>query len=370
MKHVIGSHALRAIMFSSFIATIFIAILLIAFQQSTLSAPLVTRTASNSQAAAEYAPAQLLNSLDGITVTKTVNRAFAHSGDRLQYTVRIINSSAATRTLQLTDTMGNGITPVVPSLPGTVLLPPLQPNTPIWWDEYIIGPGGAIAQRYEVDVTRGVTNGDALVNTVMIEEKGGTVRKFDTVTVTVRFTDDVWLPQVALNPILPDVQNSGFEAGPGIYWRETTKAAAGRLLFAADTLPEPIVPHSGLYVAWLGGTANEVSILESQAIAIPHTFDTFTLRYREWIASAEETCGRDHATVRVRNMDTGTVSSLTEFDLCRGRNTGQWEARCIAVTGLASQRLTFAFVAELNDDQNSNWFLDEIALSAESCPAP
>lgn len=310
--------------------------------------------------------ASAIGNLDGITVTKSVAQAFAGIGDRLSYTVLITNSSATTRTIQITDTMGIGITPVVSSIPGT-LVPPLQPNTRIWWNEFAMPPGGVVTQTYKVDVTTGVTNGDALVNTVLIQEKGDTLRKFDTVTVTVRLTDELRLPQIAFNPVLPDFQNNGFEDGPRVYWQESTKATPGILIFAQDTLPPPIAPHAGAYVAWLGGTANEVSILESPALAIPPTFDVFTLRYRQWIASAESNCGLDKAIVRVTRVDSGVAAQLVDLDLCTAGNTGQWQEGCVDIQGQANQRLTFAFVAELNDTQNSNWFLDEMYLQTGSC---
>jgi uncharacterized protein YkwD len=108
---------------------------------------------------------------------------------------------------------------------------------------------------------------------------------------------------VARPPAGPVIRNGDFESGPDGSWSESSTQFGnepGDLI--ARQLPDGFAnlftgfrPYAGAYVAWLGGVNDETSVL-GQAITFPAVAGMH-LRFAMFIASYEQDCDRDFATI-------------------------------------------------------------------------
>ena len=154
------------------------------------------------------------------------------------------------------------------------------------------------------------------------------------------------------------IVNGGFECGPSGWTEDSEQGFA--IILSSDNLPVP--PHGGNWAAWLGGAADETSVLEQTVtIAVDRPF----LVYWLWIAS-EDVC--DDA------GDVGGVfvdeSIVDEYELCVGNNTGGWIRRSVDLSAYAGQEVALAFVAFADATLNSNMFVDDVSLQSSAALAP
>ncbi len=146
------------------------------------------------------------------------------------------------------------------------------------------------------------------------------------------------------------VRNGDFEQGSDGSWVEYSKW--GYPLILSGNLP--ITPHSGSWLAWLGGAFDEVSEL-SQRVTVPA--DATRLVFWYAIGSEEVECGRDVGYLRVN----GTV--YYTFDLCMGQGD-TWQMHVEDLSSFAGQEVELAFYVSTDDVWNSNLFLDDVMLTA------
>jgi C1A family cysteine protease/predicted secreted protein len=171
-------------------------------------------------------------------------------------------------------------------------------------------------------------------------------------------TDWVYLPLVVRNvesspPPTPteDIPNGGFENGRDGSWNEYS-SNGWALIYNASSLP--LSPHGGSWAAWLGGDDDETSIL-SQQISIPS--NATTLNYWYW-TSSEDFCYYDYAYTCLGS------STLKTHNLCADENTAGWTLQQLDVTSWRGQTLDLSFVVETDYSLNSNFFLDDVSISA------
>ena len=162
---------------------------------------------------------------------------------------------------------------------------------------------------------------------------------------------------VILNPSpVYTLVNGNFEAGPGVGWAESS---TGNWRLIVDSFPGNVTPHSGTWAAWLGGAYNDTSTL-SQPVTIQAAAKVLT--FYHWIAH-ENNCGNDVARVLVNN------SKVLETKLCQTANTKGWRKVTLNLGAYVGQTVTLKFVVVTDSSLNSNWFIDDVALSATAVAA-
>jgi len=115
-----------------------------------------------------------------------------------------------------------------------------------------------------------------------------------------------------------------------------------------------LLPHSGSWLAWLGGGPNDKSTL-SQPVTI--RANGKILSFHHWIASGD-LCGHDFGRVLVNN----TV--VLQKDLCDATSMDGWQKVSVDLGAYAGQTVTLKFVSVTSSSINSNWFIDAVAFSA------
>ncbi len=154
------------------------------------------------------------------------------------------------------------------------------------------------------------------------------------------------------------LRNGNFEAGRGVGWAESS-TNGWPLVIDKTLLPQGLNPHSGSWAAWLGGERDETSTL-SQPVTIQAAAKV--LSFYHWIAH-ENNCGNDVARVLVNN------SKVLETKLCQTANTNGWRKVTLNLGAYVGQTVTLKFVVVTDSSGNSNWFIDDVALSATAVAA-
>jgi photosystem II stability/assembly factor-like uncharacterized protein len=152
----------------------------------------------------------------------------------------------------------------------------------------------------------------------------------------------------------PVIANGDFELGSNGEW---TELSSNDYLPLIVTVPLPVTPHSGEWIAWLGGLDNEISII-SQTVTLPATGPVY-LRYYYQIASEETAvCDADLAGVLVDS----TV--VWQTGLCEATLTPDWTAGAIDISSYAGQVVSIQFRVETDWVLPSSLFLDDVALQS------
>jgi hypothetical protein len=158
------------------------------------------------------------------------------------------------------------------------------------------------------------------------------------------------------------IVNPGFEQGRGVGWQEYSKN--GWALIGNSGFPTGVSPHGGQWMAWLGGSYNEISyIRQNVTIAAGAPI----LSYWAWIASADA-CGYDFGGVMVNS----TV--VNQFNLCTSTSTGGWVRRTVNLGAYVGQTVALQLRVETDSSLNSNLFIDDVsftnAVADVNLPAP
>jgi predicted secreted protein len=171
------------------------------------------------------------------------------------------------------------------------------------------------------------------------------------------FTASYWtyFPLVLYNQGGPTpsaaLRNGDFESGRDGTWTESSSNGYFLVMSPAEGLE--IIPHSGSWAAWLGGADFEISIL-SQKIKVPDTAQTLSFWY--WIGS-DDLCGYDTAGIFL-----GTQNPKG-YDLCADHNTNGWVQDTVNLSGYQGQTLDLTFKVVTDEMANSNFFVDDVAIS-------
>jgi hypothetical protein len=157
---------------------------------------------------------------------------------------------------------------------------------------------------------------------------------------------------------LASLSNGGFEAGRDGTWTEYS--AVGRpLITNLANLPLGTTPHTGNWLAWLGGTNNEMDYI-TQTVDIPANHPI--LSFWMLIDSQEYGCRYDY--------DFGTVSInntwVTSIPLCIPENTGGWVKRTLNLSAYAGQTVELQFRAQNDGSLPSSLYIDDVAIEEPS----
>lgn len=120
--------------------------------------------------------------------------------------------------------------------------------------------------------------------------------------------------------------------------------------------------HGGQQGAYLGGRNNIVDRL-STTLYLPATEQTITLRFWWQLQSQERsTNGGDRLAVIAANTQGMPLQALAEL---RGRDAvSDWQSISIDITALAGQNIQLQFLASTDDQQITDFFIDDIEIVA------
>lgn len=163
----------------------------------------------------------------------------------------------------------------------------------------------------------------------------------------------VLLPLVLKSELPAGITNGDFEDGPTAW--DWYSLGGYPLILHRDSLPTGWYPHSGDWLAWLGGGHNEVSTLW-QSFTVPAS--ATRLSYYLWIVS-EDLCspGRDSWSLRVTPDDV-----LDGDSLCGDTSTPGWIRREVDITRYAGQHVILTFVVSTDASLYSSLFVDDVSL--------
>ena len=103
------------------------------------------------------------------------------------------------------------------------------------------------------------------------------------------------------------------------------------------TISYRLTPHSGEWLAWLGGLNYELSILFQQ-VTVPTANPT--LHYWHWIGS-KDACGYDFGGVVINSS-----IAVDVYTLCPSTATNGWALRSVDLSAFAGQSVQLEFRAE------------------------
>jgi hypothetical protein len=164
---------------------------------------------------------------------------------------------------------------------------------------------------------------------------------------------DLYLPIIAsgFSP-LPAIQNGDFELGDNGDW--TVYSSGDYFLIQNELLP--LAPHSGDWLAWMGGVPDEDSRI-SQGVTLP-TGGPVYLRYYYQVDSSDlASCTRDWMYFLV-----GTTQ-LASLGLCDATTTVSWVPGTVNLSAYAGQTITVTFqVSTSLAGMGSSFFVDDVSL--------
>jgi hypothetical protein len=168
--------------------------------------------------------------------------------------------------------------------------------------------------------------------------------------------------------------NANFDAGPTASWRQEADLTGIELIVRrndADLMAAGVAPHSGDYLAWLGGIEDNqfdhhTTILR-QDVTIPAEANTLTLSGRYWIITEDSpTVAYDEAYLEFED-DEGTIWQA--LPLTNTLHTTGWtafEEYTNYVDRLAGRTVTFVAYSRTDPEGKTSFFLDSLRLEA-SC---
>jgi hypothetical protein len=161
------------------------------------------------------------------------------------------------------------------------------------------------------------------------------------------------------------IKNCNFESGRNGEWTEYSVYANTYMIYkCSDPLNcavNGIPPHSGNYLAWLGGTdaqaprTIDISYIEQKQILVPSIAPY--LMYWQWIES-EDFCGLNYDYTEI--FINGT--QVDKYDLCVGTSAAEWISHNIDLTSYAGQLVTLRIQVTTDDSNISNLYIDDISI--------
>ena len=156
--------------------------------------------------------------------------------------------------------------------------------------------------------------------------------------------------------------NGGFESGPGVSWDESSIRGLPLIFeyrprFPLDPrLPTP--PHGGNFAAWLGGIPEENSFIEQQlSVPVVSLEQQGGSQLTYWyLIGSEDDCGFDFGGVKINGTD------VVMYDLCELNKTDGWVSNKVDLSPFSGQIVTLQFWATTDNEDNSNLFIDDVAV--------
>ena len=168
----------------------------------------------------------------------------------------------------------------------------------------------------------------------------------------------IYLPlinRVYAGPLPGVIVNGNFESG-STGWTEYSQQDYYPLSTSSDL---PVTPHSGSYVAWLGGVDDEISYIQQQ---VTISSGAPYLVYWHWISS-DDACGNDFGSVLINGI------AVNAYLLCGSTDTGGWVTHSVNLSAYAGQSVTLQIRAATNSSGTSHLFVDDVSFQASASAA-
>ena len=170
----------------------------------------------------------------------------------------------------------------------------------------------------------------------------------------------VYFPLVmrAYSPPVPDdpIVNGGFEDGVFVGWVEDS--SNGYQIVTEDHVNP--TPHSGRWLAWLGGAPDETAYIE-QAVTVP--IGRSVLHYWQLRYSSAQDCAVDWARLLVNGTPVRT------YALCSSTNTAGWVESAVDLSVYAGLSVPLQFLVETSVDTAGHWFIDDVSFEVTAATA-
>lgn len=152
---------------------------------------------------------------------------------------------------------------------------------------------------------------------------------------------------------LPVIRNAEFELGRNGDWQEFSSNGFN-LIVNSDL---PISPHSGSWLAWLGGWPNEDSYIR-QTLNIPNGIAPFYLRFYYQIGSEEVCAPYDILSLQVNGTE------VEAYYLCADNNTSDWVFGGFNtdLSAYAGQSISLTIRVVTDGSNNTNFFIDDVSF--------
>ena len=159
----------------------------------------------------------------------------------------------------------------------------------------------------------------------------------------------------AAPPIEVAVNNGDFEQG-NIAWVSHSSLSLGNLILPSDNLPTSIAPHSGKWLAWLGGVNAETSSIET-SLQVPAHAPYLVLWNR--VKSIETDCTKDVAAIKINGSEVDSIG------LCASTTTLGWLSRSINLSDYAGQTVSLTLQVTTDAAIASSFFVDDLVFRAQ-----
>jgi M6 family metalloprotease-like protein len=147
------------------------------------------------------------------------------------------------------------------------------------------------------------------------------------------------------------IPNGSFEGGHTA-WEEFS-IHGWEIIYPEGAGFPPIIPHSGIWEAWLGGPPDDISIIQQRVAVVS---GSPYLEFYQWATSAETSCTNDRAYVAINGLD------LYVRGLCV-ISDGHWIHTSIDLSGYIGTTITLEFRLETNNTLSSEWYIDDVKFS-------
>jgi hypothetical protein len=148
------------------------------------------------------------------------------------------------------------------------------------------------------------------------------------------------------------ILNGDFEQGQYVAWSESSSNGYDVVV---PYTPDPlVVPHSGTWIAWLGGDDNETTTLSQSNLTVP---DYGVVRLYYWSTSGDD-CGYDYGTIRINS------SPVFVWNLCYTTNTFGWVPLQVDVSGYHGQTVTLSIEVTTDEGYWSSLLIDDVSFAS------
>jgi uncharacterized lipoprotein YddW (UPF0748 family) len=270
--------------------------------------------------------------------------AVSYPGESIVYTHTLVNLGNMPDTFHLTHTSSQGWI-VTYTSPITL--------------ESGLGTGVLVS----IDVPPGVPSGTMDITVVT-----ATSQADPSVSAVVTDTTAVIHEPIIPPPVTPRLINPGFEQGLGQSAWLVSAPDGNPVFYHLDDLPGYVEPHSGDWLAWIGGHTPGITATTAltQVVALPSGEPTATLTL-SWLAHTGVTTASVTDTLSVGIYD---LSGTLQADLLTVTNqspTGTWQTEEFDLSSFVGQVVQVAFRAVSSD---TAFFADDVNLTTLGPPGP
>jgi subtilisin family serine protease len=181
-------------------------------------------------------------------------------------------------------------------------------------------------------------------------------------TPPINYDHHLYLPLINKSVAGSAVRNGDFEEGK-VAWVEYSHLGYDLIVDSSylQRYANGLLPRSGDWAAWLGGSSEETAYIEQQMTILPGK--TF-LSYWHWIDSNDSCLAPAEAKVLVNDVEKDT------YDLCQGTQTGAWQPHSVDLSAYAGTPVSLRIRVETNPDLVSSLFVDDVSFQASALAAP